>query len=427
MISTKETEPNTNSKLQNFRPLKEPSNSSRKSWMKIVPRDLSSKKREEDVQWTFGILKANMFFQFPREEAELCSAVCCLDGCTIDAELKKTRKQIPVWKVSNPLILSNPTRELFSGCQTVAVYFKSGREMEEWYYALKRATTLTKQTIEQRKQQEYWALLSSRLLNVSNQVDPDWLNAIVSRIFYNIYDTENFINFLLKKIRKKIKEVQTPSYVNDISVSNLYFGPNLPILKSAELISISNDGSMEAAGEFVYYGGFRITIEITFKITFPGSRIIFVPATLTVTVQKAAGKAHFHCDSPPASCFWLGFYGEPEIDLTVQTEIGENYKIKQIPKLADVIVNKLKQEIIELMVLPNMDDFPFPKISNPLKPIPAPLKRVESEPIMNATTQTIALTEEPVPNLNHRQLLENIDKQFADFIDSETRKNKKEQ
>lgn len=395
--------------------------STRKTWVKLLPKDTKESKNEE-VKWSFVVLKANMFFIFKNEEAEVCNAVFCLDGCEIDVALKKFKKNTPVWTTSNYIILSNATRDLLFGSNSMNIYFKTGKDLEEWYYALQKASAVKALAPEQKSQQEYWDKLSTILTNTSVDENPDWVVAIGSRIFYSFYNSENFINLILKKIRRKISEITKPSYVSDISVRHISVGPTLPIIKTVRLLSLSNEGAVQADAEFTYAGGFNITIEVTFKLSLPGSRIIFIPAVLTVVIQKASGKVHLHIDAPPAQCLWIGFYEEPEVKLDIKTEIGENYKIKQIPKLANIIVNKIKQEIIERMVLPNMDDIPLPKISNPLRATPAPFKKTESEPILNDLTKNIALTEEPP---NHKQLMENIDKQFADYVEAETKKNKK--
>jgi len=119
---------------------------------------------------------------------------------------------------------------------------------------------------------------------------------------------------------------------------------------------------VSADAEFKYGGGFHLTIEILILINIVGNSIHF-PAVLSVTIQSLSGKIRFHCSPPPSKRFWLGFYEEPECELLIDTEIGDDHKIKNLPKLANIIVHKIKSEIIETMVLPQMDDYPIPKIT----------------------------------------------------------------
>jgi len=69
-----------------------------------------------------------------------------------------------------------------------------------------------------------------------------------------------------------------------------------------------------------------------------------------------------HILPPPAKRFWLGFHGEPECSISINTAFGQNRKITHLPKLAQIVVYALKSELLQILVLPNMDDFPFPKL-----------------------------------------------------------------
>ena len=48
--------------------------------------------------------------------------------------------------------------------------------------------------------------------------------------------------------------------------------------------------------------------------------------------------------------------------MAINTGFGHNKKLTNLPKIAHIVVNALKSELIQIMVLPNMDDFPIPKL-----------------------------------------------------------------
>jgi len=158
-----------------------------------------------------------------------------------------------------------------------------------------------------------------------------------------------------------LKKIPKPPLVEQITIQEISVGPNVPVLSNVKLLSFTDEGGVSADAEFKYGGGFHLTIEILILISIVGNSINF-PAVLSVTVQSLSGKIRFHCSPPPSKRFWIGFYEEPECELIIDTEIGDNRKIKNLPKLSNIIVHKIKSEIIETMVLPQMDDFPIPKI-----------------------------------------------------------------
>jgi len=93
----------------------------------------------------------------------------------------------------------------------------------------------------------------------------------------------------------------------------------------------------------------------------PARKPLRFPSTLSVKINRVVGKMHFHFSPPPSSRIWYGFYEEPEVRIDVDTEIGVK-GVKNFPKIASIIIYKIKKEIIELMVLPQMDDLPIPNI-----------------------------------------------------------------
>jgi hypothetical protein len=111
--------------------------------------------------------------------------------------------------------------------------------------------------------------------------------------------------------------------------------------------------------DVTYAGGFQLAIEIAVELEAFGQKV-GTTASLTVTVKKLSGKIRVQIAPPPADRLWIGFYREPDIEFDIDSTIGTSSKVANIPKVANIIVYKLKQEIIEMMVLPDMDDFPFP-------------------------------------------------------------------
>jgi hypothetical protein len=71
---------------------------------------------------------------------------------------------------------------------------------------------------------------------------------------------------------------------------------------------------------------------------------------------------HLRFNASPSSKFWLSFASEPQIDLKVDTAIGEHQTIKKLQTLSDVLIVFIKKAIIGGMTLPHYEDFPLPAI-----------------------------------------------------------------
>lgn len=84
-------------------------------------------------------------------------------------------------------------------------------------------------------------------------------------------------------------------------------------------------------------------------------------AKFSVGCKKLNGKIHARMSAVPADRIWFGFHSEPDIDLEINSLIGQTNPLANIPKLASIVIYKVKQELIEVMVLPDMEDVQIPE------------------------------------------------------------------
>lgn len=162
--------------------------------------------------WQFFVLKSNMLFQFPDEKATSCSRVICLDECIITTEAKKKNGQ-PQFKsgIKNCIIVSHPTRALLDGYKSFQLYFKTSKELEQFYYYLVAASLINgkSKAIEDRAtSQKYFGKMRDQLHNLSPDVQPHWLSAVLARIFFNYANSETLNNAIKQKITKKISKLR---------------------------------------------------------------------------------------------------------------------------------------------------------------------------------------------------------------------------
>lgn len=241
--------------------------------------------------------------------------------------------------------------------------------MEEWYYALCRAATLISKGKSGFSDREFFQMLSLKVKPSQVPIQADWFNAILARIFYHIHNQEGFIHWLGNVIQKKFNKIKKPSFVGSITVQEVYVGPNLPVVSNIQLLSLSPTGEIKADCYVDYdvpQGGFHLKIQVMIDINLPGVNAnVTLPIVLAFTARQLKGKLHVHITTPPSNKIWIGFYEPPSVELAINTEIGSKYKLSNIPKLANIIANKIKQEMIEMMVLPEMDDWPIPNVKPP--------------------------------------------------------------
>eukprot|EP01105_Mastigella_eilhardi_P001679 TRINITY_DN119_c1_g1_i1.p1 TRINITY_DN119_c1_g1~~TRINITY_DN119_c1_g1_i1.p1 ORF type:complete len:664 (+),score=160.72 TRINITY_DN119_c1_g1_i1:22-1992(+) len=324
------------------------------------------------------VLKSNMLFQFSSDKSTVCGGVCKLDGCTVTV----TRTRHARFHRDNALHLECTSRELLPSSHHCWLSCESGRDLERWFIACTRAARLNTGAGEEdllavAKQTTHFSQLAAFIghppgVESASSPAAQWLgavNAVLHRLYYASHDDPTLVAFLTQRMNKKLSRLKVPSFVGGLRVKQLRLGPSLPLCQACNVVSLSPTGELVVDCEFIYTGGFVMSIEMNIEIGILHRRL---PVAVTVSLNCLAGRARVIWLAPPALRMWVGFHEEPVLEFSVNTQVFSQFSfdVSSVPRLAGVIVSKLKAEIVENMVLPNMDDFPIPRPPTPKVPAP---------------------------------------------------------
>jgi len=219
-------------------------------------------------------------------------------------------------------------------------------------------------------------------------------------MFWNIHDAPDFSAYLTRKFNKKLLKVKKPSILKTVAICNVSFGPNLPMITSAHLDHIGSTGEVVVSGDLVYHGGFTLTVSIGIAIEVMGHSLA-VPVMVTVRVTRLHGRAVVCIPAPPSCRVWFAFEREPTCEIEVDTAFGNAGKVANIPRIAKIVVNALKTEMLKIIVLPNMEDFQLPKFKGQKgdKGVvnPSSTAKTESTAIPSTAKTELTPTSTPVP------------------------------
>jgi len=82
------------------------------------------------------------------------------------------------------------------------------------------------------------------------------------------------------------------------------------------------------------------------------------PVSLSVELVELKGTLALNIPPPPTDRVWYGFCRPPHMVLKAQPQYGE--RIVKMVHITDWIENKLQEEFMKVLVMPNMDDIPIP-------------------------------------------------------------------
>ncbi|KAM0746544.1 hypothetical protein T439DRAFT_383965 [Meredithblackwellia eburnea MCA 4105] len=244
-------------------------------------------------------------------------------------------------------------------------FAKVNADKEDWYFSLVEASKLESENATQTFakdrsmfEPEDMARLVDGIDQLPDSLQTRWLNAMLGRIFLSVYRTDSLESYITSRIVRKLKRVKTPSMLSEIQVREVNVGSGTPFFRKPMLKELTTEGDASMEMHVSYVGDFRITIETVATINL-GSRFkpYSVRLVLAVVLREIEGTLLFKIKRPPSNRVWFGFSTMPRIVLNVEPVVST----RQISwsMITSPIESQIRQIILESIVVPHMDDFPF--------------------------------------------------------------------
>ena len=184
-----------------------------------------------------------------------------------------------------------------------------------------------------------------------------WFNALMGRIFYNIFQSEWLQDYFMKKLSRKTSKLKRPSYMGDVVVTDITVGDGFPLFSQFKLHELSKDGELWFSMFTDYDGHFKITVNTNFKFDY--LRGLSFDVILSCTIQHVSGRMLVRLKEPPSDRLWMGFYGLPKLKLHFEPIVSS--KAIKWSVLNSLMEKRVIDILNEYAVLPNMEDFLMPE------------------------------------------------------------------
>ncbi|KAI8078188.1 putative integral membrane protein conserved region-domain-containing protein [Gilbertella persicaria] len=328
-----------------------------------------SKRQKEHV---YAELKCGALFIYesdhlPQEE---CKVIIPVHNYVVSLYPEKTHQEHEIYGKSVAIRLkpkSDTVRDipLDHHHDDIPPYFTTNNELyitcarpidkEDWYFGLLAASNMMESPnavhVEMMDMTHFNPAAMQALISTVQQDaeyrEVQWLNAILGRLFLGLYKTED----MLQKVKR-------PSFLGEITVQHVDIGESIPYVTQPKLLSLTPEGDLLAEGTITYAGGLRVVIQTDFTWTYSSlMKPIRVPLVLSVMLKQMSGKLLMKIKPPPSNRYWVGFYEMPIMDWEI-TPIVSDKQIR-LSMVSNAIQSKIREFMMENIVLPNMDDFPF--------------------------------------------------------------------
>jgi hypothetical protein len=318
---------------------------------------ISGKNKRENANVYFSVLKYNTLYLYDSEKQLDCKGVINLGHHTVQMH-PPGLQDYELYSKPHLIKLSGNEGDYYINCHKCI-------DKEDWYFSFLRASksTLPRGEIQHDKthfDQTAMNHLITMVHSDEHHFQTQWLNAILGRIFFGVYRTEDIKDALYKKVITKLDKINAkrPPFLGEITVRSVDPGHALPRFTQPKLLGLSPTGELTAEAHMHYDGGFRIEIETVLKWKYSDRlRPLTMDLVLGITLKEIEGKLLIKIKEPPTNRFWYAFYECPKMEWKVEPVVWE--KRVGYSVVVKAIEQKIQEFIMETMVLPHFDDITF--------------------------------------------------------------------
>ncbi|KAF9935128.1 hypothetical protein FBU30_007507 [Linnemannia zychae] len=226
-------------------------------------------------------------------------------------------------------------------------------------YASKLRKPGTKQKIQDKAQFDLEAIQNHIRIIYSDKHHEHtrWFNSFLGRIFLGVYKTKKIEDIFIQKITRKTLKLKRPSFLGEIKVRSFQVGHSIPYITRTKLHHLSLNGELSSEFHLSYRGGVRVEIEVDVGLGLNSPKPVKVTIVLAVLVKSISGMMTLKIKAPPTNRFWIGFQEPPEMDMVIEPIVAD--KAIKLNMVLTAIESKIREAMVEAIVLPNMDDTPF--------------------------------------------------------------------
>ena len=183
-----------------------------------------------------------------------------------------------------------------------------------------------------------------------------WLNMIIGTFVLEHFRSQAFTERFVERLNEKMKHVVRPGFIGEIWIENLNFGENVILVDDQIVMQTpACEGELRATSS-LRYGGSKpasVLLRVEVLMNWPTENFMKIPVALNVFIEQLSGPFLFVMPPGPDPILSLGFTTVPQTKFSVRSEVGNVTLLKNLPKVEQFVLSKLKTFLSRELMVPN--------------------------------------------------------------------------
>ena len=178
----------------------------------------------------------------------------------------------------------------------------------------------------------------------------DWFNLLLAQLIHSLRSSAvhnsrilHLLSYFLNSPSRK------PSYIADILLTDLQLGSAFPIFSHPRILLHPDTKRLGVVMDFRYEDKLVLGIDTEVLVNWPRALLAAMPVSLSVSLRQCSGTLHLNFSSSSTHSLQDTFDTvciaiDPDyvLDLRVKSQLGHRTKIRDLPKISDLVVAKLR-------------------------------------------------------------------------------------
>ncbi|OMH85755.1 Maintenance of mitochondrial morphology protein 1 [Zancudomyces culisetae] len=180
-----------------------------------------------------------------------------------------------------------------------------------------------------------------------------WLTVMVAQLYGKIrYELEKTGN-VVRLISEALNSEKKPSFVDEVKITQLTLGTNFPRILAAKVTPGGSTFGMKTVFKIEFTDALTIGFDTRLKLNWPKADVAVLPVSMVLTATKFTGTLSVDIISDKQNCVEISVLPNYRLDMDVQTLVGEQAKLQNLPMLTSLIIRKIRAAFANAIVYPN--------------------------------------------------------------------------